>query len=155
MKELLFSFFFALVVGSAINGCMQSNTTAGTGTPGAPPAADSSAQAPGSSPVVETTDANFQNDVLASKEPVLVDFSASWCGPCKAMAPIIDRVANKYSSKLKVVRVDIDNNQELSNQFKIGPIPTFMVFKDGKRLASFSGFTPQEALESSIKPYID
>lgn len=77
-------------------------------------------------------DKNFEAEVLKSSEPVLVDFFAEWCGPCKAMAPALEQVAAEMQGKLKVVKVDVDQSPEITNRYQIRAMPTLMIFKDGK-----------------------
>jgi thioredoxin 1 len=84
----------------------------------------------GATPFV--TDADFENEVLRSSEPVVVDFFAEWCGPCKAMAPALEAVAAELKGKVKVVKVDVDQNPQITEKYRIRAMPTLMVFKDGK-----------------------
>ena len=78
------------------------------------------------------SDQNFADEVLKASEPVVVDFFAEWCGPCKAMAPAVEQVATEMQGKVKVVKVDVDQNPSITQQFRIQAMPTLMVFKDGK-----------------------
>ncbi len=103
------------------------------------------------SKVPELTDDNFQSTIQAAKTPVLVDFSATWCGPCKALAPTIDKIAAEYAGKLAVYKVDIDNASEAASDFNIISVPTCVFFKSSKEVDRFTG-----ALDiRSIKSHID
>ena len=98
------------------------------------------------------TDKTFDAEVLKSKEPVVVDFFAEWCGPCKAMAPALDLVAKEMAGKVKVVKIDVDQNPEITQKYKIQAMPTLMVFKDGKVASTQVGALVQKSkLEDWIK----
>lgn len=98
-----------------------------------------------------TTDKTFESDVLKSKEPVLVDFYATWCPPCKRMAPVVDEVANQFAGKAKVFKVDVDQNPMLSQALRIESIPTLVVFKDGKPVGANTGLMPKSELVSMVE----
>ncbi len=101
--------------------------------------------------VQSTSDKTFQQDVLAAKEPVLVDFYATWCGPCKHMSPIVDEVAGQFAGKAKVFKVDVDQNPMLSQALGIESIPTLVVFKDGKPVVANTGAMPKSELVSMLE----
>ena len=90
------------------------------------------------------TDANFEDEVIKSSEPVVVDFFAEWCGPCKAMAPALDQVAQEMAGKVKVVKGDVDQNPAITQRFRIQAMPTLLVFKDGKVAAQQVGALVQK-----------
>ncbi|MCP5361853.1 MAG: thioredoxin [Hyphomicrobiales bacterium] len=98
----------------------------------------------------ETTDANFKQDVLESDTPVLVDFWAEWCGPCRQLSPLIDELSKEFDGKLKVVKVNIDHNPETPTQYGVRGIPTLIVFKDGKPAATKVGALPKSALQEWV-----
>jgi len=100
------------------------------------------------------TDSNFKKEVLESKEPVLVDFWATWCGPCKMIAPIIDELAKEYTQKLKVGKVDVDNNSQVASNYGIMSIPTLMFFKDGKVTDQVVGALTKADLKKKIEEVI-
>jgi len=100
--------------------------------------------------VHEVSDADFEAQVLQSSEPVLVDFWAEWCGPCKMIAPIVDDIALTYAGKLKVIKVNIDHNQKTPRAFAVRGIPTLMLFKDGKVQATQVGAVTKTQLTQLI-----
>lgn len=103
---------------------------------------------------VTLTSANFENEVLNSEIPVLVDFWASWCGPCKMLAPLIEEAAAKYEGKIKVGKVNIDNELDLAQQYKIISIPTLVFFKAGEAVEKSIGYIERDRLEELISRVI-
>jgi thioredoxin 1 len=104
--------------------------------------------------VAEVNDANFEQEVLQSEQPVLVDFWAAWCGPCKALGPIVDEVANEYIGKLKVMKLDVDRNSATPMRYGIRGIPALLLFKDGKVADQIVGYVPKDTIERSISRVI-
>jgi len=96
--------------------------------------------------VLSFDEQNFQDQVLQATEPVLVDFTTAWCGPCRMLAPILEQLADEYAGKLKVGKVDIDSNPALAAQYGIRSIPTVMVFQGGEKRAQHTGLVPREKL---------
>ena len=97
---------------------------------------------------------NFKNEVLESKQPVLVDFYADWCGPCRAVAPVVEEIATELQGKLKVVKVDVDANEKLSFEYGVQSIPTLILFENGKEAERIIGFLPKLQLLSKINPHL-
>jgi thioredoxin 1 len=100
--------------------------------------------------VREFTDNNFESEVISSDLPVLVDFWAEWCGPCRNLAPVIDAVADEFAGKAKVGKVDTDSNRAVSMKFDITAIPTVIVFKGGKVVKKFVGFQKKDVLANAL-----
>ena len=98
----------------------------------------------------KVTDASFEDDVLKSGTPVLVDFWAEWCGPCKMISPIVDEIAKEMGGKLKVLKLNIDENPSTPQKYGVRGIPTLMVFKDGKLAATKVGAAPKSQLQSWV-----
>ena len=104
--------------------------------------------------VLEVNDANFDQEVLKSEQPVLVDFWAVWCGPCKAIAPIVDGVAATYAGKLKVAKVNVDQNGATPSRYGIRGIPALLFFKGGKVADQIVGYVPKDVIEEKVKKLI-
>jgi len=104
---------------------------------------------------VEVTDATFEQEVLKSDTPVLVDFWATWCGPCKMIAPVVEELANEFSGKLKIGKVDVDNNQQIAMQFGIRSIPTLLIFKGGRVVDQLVGAVPKNNLVDKINKHLN
>ena len=96
------------------------------------------------------TDQNFKSEVLDSKIPVLVDFWAEWCGPCKMLGPIVEKLAQDYSGKLKVGKLNVDDNSEISQEYGIQGIPTIILFKNGQMAKQMVGYQPEDKLKSAV-----
>jgi thioredoxin 1 len=101
--------------------------------------------------VLELTESNFSSEVLKSDQPVLVDFWAEWCQPCRRLAPAVDAVASAFAGRAKVGKVDIDSNREIAMQYGIQAIPTIMVFKGGEVVERFSGLRDQSELAGALE----
>jgi thioredoxin 1 len=103
---------------------------------------------------IEFTDANFKSEVLESAVPVLVDFWAVWCGPCKMVAPVVEEIATEFDGKLKVGKIDVDQNPETSMQFGIRSIPTIMIFRGGKVVEQIIGAVPKKNLLEKLSAHV-
>lgn len=100
--------------------------------------------------LVELTDANFEQEVIKSDVPVLVDFWAVWCGPCRMVAPIVEEIAGEYKDKLKVGKVDVDSNRKIATEHSIRSIPTLMLFKGGEVVEMMVGALPKAQIVNKI-----
>ena len=101
--------------------------------------------------VLEVSDATFDQEVLQSEQPVLVDFWAAWCGPCKAISPIVEGMAATYAGKLKVAKVNVDENGATPSRYGVRGIPTLLFFKGGKVADQVVGYVPQNVIEEKIQ----
>jgi thioredoxin 1 len=104
---------------------------------------------------VELSEMNFEQEVLKASTPVLVDFWAVWCGPCKMIAPIVDELAVEYEGKLKFGKVDVDNHQQIAMQYGIRSIPTLLIFKDGKVVEQIVGAAPKKSLIDKLSKHLN
>ena len=100
---------------------------------------------------IQLTDQNFEQEVLHADMPVLVDFWASWCGPCQMLAPVIAEIAEEYAGKVKVGKVNVDEQPNLANRYGIASIPTVMLFKNGEVVNNSLGYRPKNDLETMLK----
>ena len=103
---------------------------------------------------VTVTDASFSDDVLTSSKPVLVDFWATWCGPCKMVAPVLEEIATEHADKLTIAKVDVDANPGIARDYKIMSIPTLILFKDGQPVKQIVGAKPKAALLKDLSDVI-
>jgi thioredoxin 1 len=111
---------------------------------------DSEAQMAGT--VTEVTDSSFQAEVIESEVPVLVDFWAPWCGPCRMVAPVVEEIARERAAALKVVKLNIDENQQTATSFGVMSIPTLMLFRNGQQVKTVIGAYPKKKLEAELEP---
>ncbi|MBD1936130.1 MULTISPECIES: thioredoxin [unclassified Microcoleus] len=106
------------------------------------------------SAAAQVTDATFKQEVLESEVPVLVDFWAPWCGPCRMVAPVVDEIAQQYDGQIKVVKVNTDENPNVASQYGIRSIPTLMIFKGGQRVDMVVGAVPKTTLANTLEKYL-
>lgn len=106
-------------------------------------------------PVLQVKDSSFRKEVIESNCPVLVDFWAPWCGPCRMIAPVIDEIACEYQNILKVVKLNVDNNPDTAKEYGIRSIPTIMVFIDGQKVDTVIGAVPKSTLLNKIYKYLN
>jgi thioredoxin 1 len=104
--------------------------------------------------IIEVTDDNFDREVLNSAQPVMVDFWAAWCGPCKALAPIVDEVARLYDGKVRVGKLDVDKNVATPQRFQVRGIPTLIIFKGGKVQDQIVGYVSRETIQKALDKHV-
>ena len=104
--------------------------------------------------IVEVTDGNFDQTVLKSEQPVMIDFWAAWCGPCKALAPIVDEVATAYNGKVIVGKMDVDNSPVTPQRYGVRGIPTLLIFKDGQVKDQIVGYVSRETIEKALNKLV-
>jgi thioredoxin 1 len=105
--------------------------------------------------IVEVTDTNFDSDVLKADQPVLVDFWAAWCGPCRALAPIVDEIASSYRGRVKVGKMDVDKNNATPQRYGIRGIPTLLIFKGGQVREQIVGYVPKETIQKALEKHLN
>lgn len=103
---------------------------------------------------IHLSDSSFEQEVVKSDLPVLIDFWAAWCGPCRMIAPVIDELANDYDGKAKICKLDVDSNQQTAMQFGIRSIPTILIFKGGEVVDTIVGAVPKEQILNKLKSHI-
>lgn len=102
----------------------------------------------------DVSDGTFESEVLASEKPVMVDFWAEWCGPCRAVSPILDQIASEHSEKISIVKLNVDENPETAMKYQITSIPTMKVFQGGEVVKTVIGAKPKPALEADLQAFI-
>ncbi len=153
MKEAFIIFVIALIIGSIFNGQQPSGVTPDNSQQGQP--AQQSTMSPETLTTMASVDeSNFESEVIDSQTPVLVDFYADTCAPCKKMEPILAEVASEYQGALKVARIDVLRAPHLAQKYQISTIPVFMVFKEGKCEYSTTGPMPKTQVVAMVKPYL-
>ena len=104
--------------------------------------------------ITAVSDTSFEEDVLKSEQPVLVDYWAEWCGPCKMIAPVLEDIASEYAGRLKIVKLNIDENPQTPTKYGVRGIPTLMLFKDGQVIGTKVGAAPKSALQDWLNQHV-
>ena len=104
---------------------------------------------------LKITAANFENELLRSDKPVLLDFYADWCGPCKMLSPVLGEIADEYADVLKVAKVNVDDEPELAMKFRVSSIPMLVLFKNGKIISTSVGYRPKDEILNELKLYMN
>jgi thioredoxin 1 len=110
--------------------------------------------APAQTACAEVTDGTFEESVLKSAQPVIVDFWATWCGPCKALSPVVDEIARTYTGRVKVYKMDVDRNTSTPMRYGVRGIPTLLIFKDGKVQEQIVGFVPKDTIQKALDKHV-
>ncbi len=105
--------------------------------------------------IFNVSEESFQNEVLESSQPVLVDFTAVWCGPCKMLDPVVKDLAKDWDGKIKIAKLDVDNNPNLAVQYQVMGIPTLMLFKNGEPVERVTGYQPKDRLHKKFSPHLN
>ena len=103
---------------------------------------------------LEVNDSNFEQEVLQSSSLVLVDFWATWCGPCRKLGPVLDDIANEFEGKLKVVKINTDDNLETAKEYSISGLPSILIFKDGKAVERMVGLMPKSTIIGNVEKHL-
>ena len=103
---------------------------------------------------ISVDEATFESEVLNADKPVLVDFWAPWCGPCRLVSPVVESIGDKHAERISVAKVNTDENQQLAMRYSIFSIPTMILFKDGREAARLVGYMPQAALEERLRDFL-
>ncbi|MGD8753278.1 MAG: thioredoxin [Anaerolineales bacterium] len=107
------------------------------------------------SDITHVSEDSFKEEVLDHSQPVLVDFTAVWCGPCKMLEPVVKELANEWAEKVKIVKLDVDHNPNLAMEYQVMGVPTLMLFKNGEPAERLTGFQPKNRIQNKIDPHLN